>query len=252
MHQLEPGNPANLQPLRETSEATPSVFRSLTDHPPLHLVHQLTSIGLHGKEGDDQQHRQTNQRALLTAPHTSTPAPLLPPVLTPTVTLHHTCTSPSALATGHSAGLGDNSVNLTGVQDPKASSVQKVRVNLPHTPPYSRPLSYPPPSLSLVPPRSHGTHTGQPELITRDDSKCEKINQIIHFHSGPLMLPDPSHECQLSTVINQRLNIRGHSVCNPPHTDDPDNQQEPGIPDRPAFSSGSIQTGSRMSVCDTN
>ena len=43
----------------------PFVFRSLTDHPSPHLVHQLTSIGLHGKEGDNQQHRQTNHRALL-------------------------------------------------------------------------------------------------------------------------------------------------------------------------------------------
>ena len=84
----------------------------------------------------------------------------------------------------------------------------KVRANLLHTPPYSSPLSYPPPSRSLVPPRSQRGPTGQPELITRDDSKCEKINQIIHFHSEPLMLPDPSHECQLLTITrNDSKNV---------------------------------------------
>ena len=56
----------------------PSVSGPSLITPPLHLVHQLTSIGLHGKEGDDQQHRQTNQRALLTAPHAPTPAPFSP------------------------------------------------------------------------------------------------------------------------------------------------------------------------------
>ena len=72
----EPSKPTTT-PRDQWSNPPPSFGPSLIT-PPLHLVHQLTSIGLHGKEGDDQQHRQTNQRALLTAPHAPTPAPFSP------------------------------------------------------------------------------------------------------------------------------------------------------------------------------
>ena len=55
-----------------------SVLRSLTDHPPLLPCPPApTPIGLQGKVRDDQQHRQTSQLALLTAPCTRDPPPHL-------------------------------------------------------------------------------------------------------------------------------------------------------------------------------
>ena len=97
VYEIEAGNPAEPAtiPRDQWSNPPPPHGPSLT-HPPLHLVHQHMTIGLHGKEGDNQKHREVNYRALLYCLSFSHTFPLPPCSTTPLSLLHLTYTSPPA------------------------------------------------------------------------------------------------------------------------------------------------------------